>query len=97
MGTRVYVLLNIKNGKSVQVAKTLQGKPGIMAANLVDGPPEIVMLVEASDRQKLAELTNHALASVEAMTEGIWLLPIKDGMNSHRRLNPSCGSNEQHE
>jgi hypothetical protein len=38
MGARAYVLLDIANGKSEQVAKALQGKPGVMMADLLEGP-----------------------------------------------------------
>ena len=79
MSARVYVLLDIKEGNSKQVAKVLQDKPGIVIADLLEGPPDVIMVVEASDRQKLAELTVQALAVVENMTENFRLLPAVPG------------------
>ncbi len=40
-------------------------------------------VVEASNRQGLAELTVQALALVETMTEHLQLLPTRDGYNPH--------------
>jgi len=82
MSARAYVLLDIKEGKSKQVAKVLQDKPGIVIADLLEGPPDVIMVVEASDRQKLAELTVQALAVVENMTENFRLLPAVPGLNT---------------
>jgi len=78
MGARVYILLDVVDGKSEQVAQTLRGKPGVVNVDQLDGPPEVIMVVEAYDRQQLAELTIQALTSVETMTEGLQLLSTKD-------------------
>ena len=82
MSERVYILLDIVGGKAEQVAKVLQDKPGIVIADLLEGPPDVIMVVEASDRQKLAELTVQALAVVENMTENFRLLPTVPGLNT---------------
>lgn len=85
MGAKAYILLDIVDGKSEQVARVLRGKRGVLMADSLESPPDIIMVVQASDRQKLAELTVQALASVETFTEGLRLLPAKDGLDSHVR------------
>ena len=82
MSARAYVLLEIKEGNSKQVAKVLRGKPGVVVADLLEGPPDVIMVVEALDSQKLAELTVRALAAVENMTENFCLLPAELGLNT---------------
>jgi hypothetical protein len=52
---------------------------GVVVADPLEGPPDVMMVVEASDRQKLAELSIQAFASVEAMVEGMQLLPTREG------------------
>ena len=81
MSARAYVLLDIIKGKSSQAVKYLRGKPGVLIADLLDGPPDVILVVEAPERQELADLTNQALASVEKVTEDIRLLPAQDDRN----------------
>ncbi|MEE8413050.1 MAG: hypothetical protein V3R96_00720 [Dehalococcoidales bacterium] len=76
MSARAYVLLDVTGEKAEHVAQTLRSKPGVAIADLLEGPPDVVLMVEAPNRQKLAKLTVGALASVESMTEDIWLLPV---------------------
>jgi hypothetical protein len=83
MGTRAYVLLDIVDGKSEQVVRALRGSLGVAMADQLEGPPDVIVVVEASERQELAELTNKALASVEAMIEGVQLLSAQDGLNTY--------------
>ena len=89
MVDKVYILLNTVEGKMEQVAQVLQGKPGVMIVDLLESPPvvmlenppNVIMMVQAHERCKLAELTIQALASVETMTEEVHLLPVKDRLN----------------
>ena len=81
MSARAYVLLDITDGKSNQAVKDLRSKPGVLIADLLDGPPDVILLVEGPERQKLADLTNQALASVEKVTEDICLLPAQEDLN----------------
>ena len=82
MGERVYVLLDIVGGKVEQVVKVLRESPGVVMADAVEGLPDVIVVVEALDRQKLAQLTTQALVSVETMTENFCLLPAKDRFNT---------------
>ena len=78
---RAYILLDIREGKLVEAAEILQSMRGIVIADPLEGPPDVVVVVEASDRQELARLTNRALASIEALIEGLNLLPVLNGLS----------------
>jgi len=82
MSARVYALLDIMESKSEQVVRALQGKAGVKMVDALEGLPNIIMMVQARDRQQLAELTIQALASAETVTEGVQLLPTQDGCNT---------------
>jgi hypothetical protein len=82
-GTKAYVLMDVVDGKCDQVTRTLRGRPGVITVDLLEGPPQVVMVVEASERQRLARLTVQAIAEVEMMTEDIQLLPAHDGLIVH--------------
>ena len=82
MNAKVYVLLRVKEGKSEQVVQTLRSKAGVRLLDVLEGPPDVIMMVQARERRRLAELTVEALASVENITEGLQLLPAQDGCNA---------------
>ncbi len=83
MNARAYVLLDVTDSRSGDVAKVLRGRPGVVKADLLEGPPDVIVVVEASNRQELAKLTMQVLASVETMTEHLQLLPTRDGYKPH--------------
>ncbi len=78
---RAYILLDTREGRSVEAAEALQAMRGVVIADPLEGPPDVVVVVEASDRQELARLTNRALASIEALIEGLNLLPVQNGLS----------------
>ena len=82
MSERVYILLDIVGGKAEELVKVLRESPGVVMVDAVEGPPDVIMVVEASDRQKLAERTVQAIAVVENMTENFRLLPAVPGLNT---------------
>ena len=82
MSAKVYMLMNVSNGNSSQALETLKGQRGVVIADLLEGPPDILLLIEASDRQKLAERVIRAMASAESMIEDIRLLPTITGSNT---------------
>ncbi len=43
----------------------------------VEGPPDVIMVVEAVGRQQLARRTIKALALVDSITEHVSLLPVR--------------------
>ncbi len=78
MSTRVYVLLDIVQEELAEAAWTLRGRAGVTMVDVVEGPPDIIMVVEARGRRRLAELTVKAISSIESMTKELKLLPVTD-------------------
>jgi hypothetical protein len=72
---RVYVLVTVAQGFTAEVASVLRSKPGVVAADVVEGEPSVIMVVEARHRLELAHLTIQALAAVEIATVGLRLMP----------------------
>ena len=60
------------------MAKALRDKPGVVAVDIVEGPPDVVAVLEASERLKLAERTVQVLESVETLVNCVSLLPVQD-------------------
>ena len=78
MSARVYVLLDIVDGKSEQAAQALGDMPGVLIADCLEGRPGVLLLVEASNRLKLAEFLMSAIASVDDIVEDLRLLVTRD-------------------
>lgn len=85
MSPRVYLLIDVTDGKCRRVAQTLRSKPGVTMLDVLEGPPDILVMVESHNRQKLAELTVNALVSVEDLTGNIQLLPGRYGLGTRAR------------
>jgi len=79
MTNKVYVLLKIKEAKCEQAVRVLRRKPGVRILDVLEGAPNLVMMIVAPDRRQLAELTIDAITSVEEITEDQQLLPVRDG------------------
>jgi hypothetical protein len=75
---RVYVLVDVAGGHHDEVARALRRKPGVVMADVVEAKPSVIMVIEARDRQKLAELTVRALAAIELETDGMHLMPAEE-------------------
>jgi hypothetical protein len=73
---RAYVLLRLAKGDPNRVAQSLRHKLGVLMADPLEGPPDVIVVVDAPGRQELADLTVQALSSVENMIENVRLLPI---------------------
>jgi len=78
MTNRVYVLLHVREGKADEAFRTLHGKVGVRLLDILEGLPNVIMMLQARDRQRLAKLTIEAVASVEHLTEELQLLPMRD-------------------
>jgi len=82
---RVYVLIDAVEGEADQVAKMLRDRPGVKMVDLLEGPPDVIVMLQSRSRQKLAELTNLVLTLVDSMTEGIQVLPVQNGLSMQTR------------
>ena len=78
MKTKTYVLLKVRNGNSDSVTSVVRRQPGGVMVDQVDGLADIIFAVRASSRKKLAELAVQAIASVEAVTDDVQLLPVTE-------------------
>jgi DNA-binding Lrp family transcriptional regulator len=81
MSARAYLLLDIADGKADQLAKTLRGQPGVMAADILDGRPDIIVLVEAADRLKLAQFMMPVLDSIDRVTNDMRLMVTRETLD----------------
>jgi hypothetical protein len=89
MSAKAYILLEVIEGECDQAARILRRRPGVVSVDIVEGPPYVVFIVEAAERQSLAKLTVGALAAVERITMGVQLLPTCDGRSTQVNTEPA--------
>ena len=79
MGNKVYVLLDITDGKAEQVAQVLRDSPGVVNVDTMEGLTDVVTVaIAAPTREQLVKHTVEVLAKVDALTEQVCSLPARD-------------------
>jgi hypothetical protein len=68
------MLLDIVEGKCARAVQLLRNRVGVVITDTLEGHPDIIVMVEASDRQRLAELMMPVLGSLDGITEDVHLL-----------------------
>ncbi len=81
MSSGLYLLLETVNGHSEEVAQVIRLNPGVVTVDLVEGKPDVIAVMEAGDRQALAQLLMQVISCVENTTEDVRVLPTRDGSN----------------
>lgn len=56
MTARAYVLIQAQATRTADVQRALRGKPGIHAADIVIGPHDLILSVEAADLHAIGRL-----------------------------------------
>lgn len=82
MNDKVYILLDIVDGNTERVVQVMRETPGVVMVEELEGPPDVILAMEASERQQLAKVTIQALAPVGTMAERIQLLSINKNASS---------------
>jgi len=71
MCIRAYLVLQTKSDRSQEIISDLFNKPGIVTVDLLEGSPNLIVIVEAEKRQELVEFIVQALDSVESITKDL--------------------------
>jgi hypothetical protein len=78
MSTKVYLLLETISGNKTDLAEALNGRPGIVTMDVLEGPPDLLVVIEAPERQKAAEHLMGLLDIVDGMVEDLRVLPVRE-------------------
>jgi len=85
---RVYLILNITADKHIEAVNSLQANPGVRWVDVLEGQWDIITAIESSNRMRLAKHLIQALASVEAITEDLQVLPTNNGYSIESKVEP---------
>jgi hypothetical protein len=82
MSVRAYVLLDIVDGKSEYAVQMLQNRAEVVLADWLEGSPDVIVMVEAPNRQGLAEAIMPVIGCIDGITEDLRLLVTRDEIPS---------------
>jgi hypothetical protein len=89
MSERVYILLDMSEWQTEQVVERLRSIAGVRIADLIEGNPNVIALLEAPDRHRLAETTMQVISSAENVIQDLKILPVCNESKTHKALEPS--------
>jgi hypothetical protein len=78
MSARAYVLFEIVDGNREYAAQMLRSQTGVVFADRLEGHPDIIAMVEAPNRQRLAEAMMPVIGCIDGITEDLHLLVTRD-------------------
>jgi hypothetical protein len=78
MSVRAYMLLDIVDRSCEYAVKMLRSRAEVILTDRLEGYPNVIAVVEASDRQSLAEATIPVLGCIDGVTEDLLLLVTQD-------------------
>jgi hypothetical protein len=89
MRDRIYILLDVIEWQTEQVVEKLRAIGGVRIADLIEGNPNVIVLLEAPDRQRLVETIIQVISSAENMIQDLKLLPVCNKTKNHKTPEPS--------
>jgi hypothetical protein len=79
MSVRAYMLLDIADRSCEYAVRELRSKTEVILADRLEGYPNLITMVEAADRQSLAEAIIPVLDCIDGIAEDLRLLITRDG------------------
>ena len=67
MKRRAYILIDTEKGQSSSVVIALSEKPGVLAADVIWGPHDVVAIVEADDIDKLMHFVQSDILLIDGI------------------------------
>jgi len=78
MSVRAYMLLDIVDRSCEYAVQMLRSRAEVTLADRLEGHPNIIVMVEAADRQGLGEAIMPVLGCIDGITENLHLLVTRD-------------------
>ena len=67
MKRKAYILIDTEKGQSSSVVIELSHRPGVLAADVIWGPHDVVALVEADDIEKLMHIVQTDISLIDGI------------------------------
>lgn len=93
MSDKVYILLDVIEWQTEQVVEKLKSIAGVRIVDPIEGNPNVIVLLEAPDRQKLAETLMQVISSAENVIQDLQLLLVCNETEKYKTPEPSYTRN----
>jgi DNA-binding Lrp family transcriptional regulator len=77
MAAKAYVLISTAAEKTGSVVQALRSMPGVMAADLVTGPYDVVAVVQGADANAVGKLILNDIRGLAGITSTLTCLSIE--------------------
>ncbi len=67
MKKRAYVLIDAEKGQSSSIVIALSEKPGVLAADVIWGPHDVVAIIEADDIDTLMHIVQSDISLIDGI------------------------------
>jgi DNA-binding Lrp family transcriptional regulator len=74
---RAYVLINASAGKTIEVARALQGVPGITNADAITGEYDVIATVEAPDVAGIGSVIVERIQKIDGVFKTVTCLAVR--------------------
>jgi DNA-binding Lrp family transcriptional regulator len=75
---KAYVLIQVHTGKAEAVAGALTGRPGIISADLVAGPHDVIAVLQGADADAIARIVINEIQAVKGIQHTITYMVINE-------------------
>ncbi len=76
MSTKAYVLIETAIGRTQAVVEHLRKMPGVIAADAVTGPYDVIIVVETKDPNEVGKLVMNSIHGLDGVNHTLTCLTI---------------------
>lgn len=76
MSTKAYVLIETAIGRTQSVVEHLRSMPGVIAADAVTGPYDVIIVVETKDPNEVGKLVMNSIHGLDGVNHTLTCLTI---------------------
>jgi len=75
---KAYVLIQAETGKAESVAKALRSKAGVLGADMVVGPHDVVAVLQGIDAEAIARIVVNEIQGIRGVQRTLTYMVIGD-------------------
>jgi hypothetical protein len=92
MTEKVFVLLELTTTEISTTAGELSLLPGVTGVEIIEGPPDILLTIQAPDRNRAIEYLSGILSRIDGITQDLRVLPVADSRALEHHPNRGKGN-----
>ncbi|MHB8573206.1 MAG: Lrp/AsnC ligand binding domain-containing protein [Candidatus Dormibacteria bacterium] len=74
---KAYVLINASPGRAMDVARQMQGRPGIIAADAITGEYDVIAILEGEDVNAIGGIIVESIQKLDGVFKTVTCLAVR--------------------